>query len=336
MRSLAYRAAAATALISVAACSGVTSSSGSGALLPNTVNADFARIAPAQNNTSLYVATGSNVLAFHPPKNKPPFCTISNGTNIPVDVDIDGQGNTYVANFGGPSVSVYPANCGTLSTTINVTYGSPTSVVVSGSTIYVGAQDSMGYGEVNVCTLSGCTGELKIPSSIYTKYPEYQLNAVAVDHDGNVYANGFINVSVGAPANVLVEWPGGSSAGKIVKGYYNKRLEAKGPFAAQAIAFDTRRNLMAGYFSGSGGYLVVYHGCPRSCKPHVFHLIHPSPDGLAINNAGSKVYVADFGAGVIDVYAYRGTSGIKYESTISDGLSKDGPGGLAIFPPAQV
>jgi hypothetical protein len=282
------------------------------------------REAPAGTKKGIYVGEffTSNILgyAWDASKNLPPICELP--ASFVVDVATDPSGDLIDPDGGSREVIVYhgPAMCGSQIGSFSDTAGQPSDAATHNAatgTIYVGNIQATGqaYGNVSVCTLAaGCSAVLS-NSAIGG-----QLFSVAEDKHGNVYASGYVNPTGGhgnGSGAALVVWRNGTGSGTVIKSYRNKwpgGLEVDR--AGNLLAFDT--------FAKNAGALFVYTGCPSQCKAHgPFPLKGESVYGK-VNPKSNLLMVGDFEYGKVDVYRYRGTKGITYLYSFSNGISPSG------------
>jgi hypothetical protein len=286
------------------------------------------REAPASIAKGVYVGEqlAHSVFGYFPRndrENNGPACTLSPGAS-PVDLASDRQGNVIVAEQGGfYGVEVYSgaSMCGaSLGTSSDDSFPqSAASRDAATGLIYIanleGPQGQ--HGTVSVCTLAaGCTGTLSTPVL-------FGESSITVDAHGNVYVSGDVTPSGTA---ALVVFKHGTGAGHVITAYENA--------SPGALDVDRDGNLTAidPYVRGVG-QLYVYSGCPDHCLAHGPWFLKGLSQSGKVTRKGDHYYAADYANGTIDVYAYKGTDGIKYAYSISKGLSQDQQvSGVAVTP----
>jgi hypothetical protein len=230
---------------------------------------------------------------------------------------------SYIAEYG--------PNCGAqIGSSVLDPYGSFSfALKVYGKTWYVGNQygPSFSPGNVAVCSASGCSSELTA-SAKSGGFGE--LLGLAVDHQGNVYADGYQGKGANA---MLYEWDHGQMPGHVVKSFQGSTYVATG------LQFDNNGNLAGITLAASMYQFVVWSGCPKSCTvngPYALQSNTQAEFGV-LNKDSTLFYVANYGtgsSGSIDVYAYHGTSGVTYKYSITNGLPTGvyAPSEIAAYP----
>lgn len=283
--------------------------------------------APANIANAVYVAAyfgNTPIFAYDystTQKNLPPICDVP-GSYV-VNVATDTRGDLIDPDGGSRTVTIFrgPSPCGNKAGSFADNAGQPSDAAswnaLTGK-IYVANIQATGHanGSVSVCTLAaGCTAVLTSHAI------SGQLFGIAEDKAGNVFASGYTTAqNTGAS---LVYWKAG--AGNPI------RLSAYKNITPGGLTMDPSGNLLSP--DTFNRKLWVYSGCPFKCVAHgPFALKGQSVYGR-VNSTGTTFEAADFEYGRVDVYAYLGTSGIRYRYSFSAGLD---PGadveGIAIDP----
>lgn len=260
-------------------------------------------------------------------RNKAPICSITKGVNFPTAIASDSSGNVYLdystfnsSEFGMPPyyVDVYAPNCGKKIAKIKdpfISGDEPRQIAFANGHFYVGNQIGQTGQQANVavCSLKKkkCTGELTGSGSVKIG----SVIGVVADASGNVYASVYEGSS---STTALVEWPKGRGTAKIVATpSVGSCYTSPGP-----MAVDSQGSLLEG--DSYCGVLFVFTGCPTACvQAATLPFEDADSSGFVLSPDNKTLYVATE-LGWVDVYAYSGVKGIKYEYAINDGLSKSG------------
>jgi hypothetical protein len=234
---------------------------------------------------------------------------ITDGINGPEGLAIDNNGNLYVANFVGNTITVYERGTTSPSRTLTES-GGPTDVVVDGSG-YVYASDSEGGIDVYP---SGATLPIR---RLTNPAVRYGVTGVGISASNSVYATGFSSPNSTGPA--VVKFAHASGAGK--------RLHLKGLVFPFGVIIDTNNDLVvtdSGPYYGQGAVLIY----PLSKRSPSEKITLPGPIHSAFNNPENLLYVPQgqfgyFGVGVYDYPSLALVTTVPIE---------DYPGGAALSP----
>lgn len=261
------------------------------------------REAPDSARGGVYVAQANGAgdgLVFgyglHNRADNAPKCSISGLKFEETQIASDAKGNLYLPNVATSALQVFAPHCGRLVKTFDDSKsgGGDLAVAVDGSVAYVG-----GGTHVSACGGGGCTRELTDDSI-------FQLESVAVDHSGNVWAS-YYNQSF-APA--LIVWRGGQMPGRTVSGYANQNTPG-------GLTFDRHDTLVSIQSRFQHVYVYRCEAATASCtNTQTFTLKAASVFG-ALNAKNTNYQATDYAFDAIDVYAYPS---FKYLYSYSNGL----------------
>jgi hypothetical protein len=261
--------------------------------------------APDSAKRGIYVSvTGAapGILGY-PSNNKsngPPTC--SENTQA-YNVAVDRGGNVIVSGDSGVTVFRGPSMCGQQLGSFQTRFGDPavdaTSPDAANGTIAVGIvqEDGSGVGGIELCTLkSGCTGNL-VSGQIN------EVLAVAMSAKG-CWASS-------ADPTALTYFKTCSGSGQTATGYENQ--------SAGGLDIDPHGNIVS--LSQTSAQVYVYSGCNPACKVigGPFSLRGQAVYGH-LNKDGSRLAIADYQAGSIDVYEYTPRK-ITYLYSFDNGIS---------------
>jgi sugar lactone lactonase YvrE len=209
---------------------------------------------------------------------------ITDGISASQGLATDNNGNLYVANLGGNTITVYKPGATSPSLTLTESNG-PLDVAV-GKNGYVYASDYQGGIDVYA---PGATSPIRRLTSPF--FP-YRVTGVGVDASNNVYATGG---SVGSsssyadPAVVRFAHARGSGT----------NLGLTGLVFPAGVIIDKNNNLVVSDEGGSE--ILIYR--PRQTSPSGTMTV-PSPIRSAINKPENLIYVpesnSNYGVGVYD------------------------------------
>ena len=184
---------------------------------------------------------------------------ITDGINGPEGLAIDNNGNLYVANFAGNTITVYERGTTSPSRTLTES-GGPTDVAVD-EIGYVYASDYEGGIDVYP---SGATLPIR---RLTNPAVRYGVTAVGISASNSVYATGFSSPNSTGPA--VVKFAHASGAGK--------RVHLKGLVFPFGVIIDANNDLVvtdSGPYYGQGAVLIYPPG-KRSPSEKITLLARP-------------------------------------------------------------
>jgi NHL repeat-containing protein len=252
--------------------------------------------------------------------NQQPIKTLTSGLQQPEGVTVDTNGDLYVTNFRGQSVSIFKRGANTPYKTLNDPNEVPGNAVIDST------------GTVYVCNYEGISGGTPGPPGSVSVYaggatsPTSTLPApfghwvlwCGLDNKHNLYAGYTDNVST---SNVW-EFPGGSGPGSS--------LGLKIGFPGQ-MNFNSKGNLVIADEKNSKADTFKLPGT----NP-VSSIATPSGGvvvGLTLNSKSTHLYLADYATG--QVYEYSYPKGTLIDTITPNGGSGDITG-LAADPAAPL
>jgi hypothetical protein len=286
------------------ACAGANPAT-PGVAPPASVNAErpsWWREAPDSARAGVYVAqangAGDGLVFGYGPHNRgdnPPQCSLSGLKLEETQIATDAKGNLYLPNVALSALQVYAPHCGRLLKTLDDSEGGgDLAVAVDGTRSYVG-----GGTHVSACGGSGCTVKLTDDSIL-------QLESIAVDHSGNVWASYYSQSLVPS----LIVWPGGQMPGRVVTGYVNQNTPG-------GLSFDKDNTLVSIQSRFLNVYVYRCQAATASCtNTQTFTLKAASVFG-ALNAKNTNYQATDYANDSVDVYAYPS---FKYLYSYSNGL----------------
>lgn len=227
---------------------------------------------------------------------------ITDGINGPLGLATDGQGNVYVANGGGGTITVY--KYGETSPTRTLTEeGSPDDVAVAANGAVFGGDV---LGAVEVFAPGSNT-----PAALLTNPAIVQAYGVCVDEANNVYATG--SGPKGAPINpVVIGYIGQSEPGQ------NLHLRKKYLALPVWCALDRNNNLVvADYWPHPKPGIRIYP--PGKKRPMKSFGKVDTPERSALDLTAGKLYVPEGSYNVLNVYSYPAGKLIKSMPGVGSG-----------------
>lgn len=260
------------------------------------------RQAPEAARAGVYVAQAngsSDGVVFgygpHDKANKAPGCSVTGLHFGETQIAVDPKGRLYLPDIETGAIAVYAPHCGSLLRTISDPGGSDVAVAAVDGSLFAAA----GGTHVSVCRDGACSRKLTDDSIL-------QIESVAVDHLGNVWAS-YYNQS-GAPS--LIVWPNGSMPGRVVNGYVNANTPGD-------LSFDVHDNLIS--IQSRFTHVYVYEcaaGVANCINTGTFALKAASVFG-SLNAKSTDYQVTDYANDSVDVYRYPD---FKYEYSYDRGL----------------
>jgi hypothetical protein len=261
--------------------------------------------------------------------NGPPVCSVGPIATDYANIAVDRQGDLIVL-YDDNIITVFagPGLCGPELGSINdpyfgVVFGNsiasrnvqgPSGRIVVGSGV---PKRERGHGGVSVCTLSGGCAP-----PIGRKYVNTVVS-VALAPNGDCWASGYNELSFdGLVYFAHCRGPAVPVTGATGDG--NLDIDANG-------------NLVQGPAPEEGGGLTIYSGCNPACKLVGGPFSFQENGTFEKLDASSKHFIVaagTFSQPKLDVYAYS-TTGIKYEYSISKGLSPSDVVSGAAFSPGS-
>jgi hypothetical protein len=227
--------------------------------------------------------------------NQQPIKTITSGLQQPEGVTVDTNGDLYVTNFRGQSVSIFKRGANTPYKTLNDPNEVPGNAVVdSTGTVYV-----CNYEEVNGGT-AGPPGSVSVyaggatspTSTLAAPFGDWVLWC-ALDNNHNLFVG---YTDLGSTSNVW-EFPGASGPGSS--------LGLKIGFPGQ-MAFNSKGNLVVADELNSAADTFKLPG-----KHPASSIATPSGGtvvGMTLNAKSTHLYLADYATGQVYEYSYpKGT-----------------------------
>lgn len=259
------------------------------------------REAPATVRAGVYVgqANGSSdgiVFRYRAAerRNQAPACSIASQNFSQSQIAADAAGNLYSPNVATGAVDVYGPACGNLIASVADPYGAPLDVAAHASGFY-----AAGGTTVAACTLNGCSSALTDPSI-------FQLETVAVDSHGNVWASYYGQSS--GPS--LIVWPGGVMPGRVVTGYVNQNTPG-------GLLFDRQDRLISVQTLFTHVYTYRCSAAKATCRNTAIFSLQAASLFGALNARNTNFQATDYANDSVDVYAYPG---FTYEYSYNRGL----------------
>jgi hypothetical protein len=203
---------------------------------------------------------------------------ITDGINQPEGLATDSNGNLYVANLTGDTITVYRP--GTTSPSLTLTESDGPLDVAVGSNGYVYAGDE--GGGIDVYPPGATSPSTRLTNSVFSR-----VAGVGVDTSNNVYAAG----DIGATTGVVIEFVNGSGSGT--------NLGLSGLKEPTGVIIDKNNNLVVSNFKRHRiGIYPPGHTSPSR------HIEVPFPDRSAINQAENNIYVPEGDRDRVRVFTY--------------------------------
>ncbi len=261
------------------------------------------REAPDTVRSGVYVAqangSGDGLVLAYPAQNKAnkaPECSITGQSFQETQIAADSTGNLYLPNVATGTVNIYAPHCGNLLRAVPDPNRSDLSVAVDGAKFY-----AAGGTHVSICSMNGCAAALTDNSIL-------QLESVAVDHSGNVWASYY---NQGARPSLIV-WVGATMPGRVVNGYDNQNTPG-------GLLFDRRNTLIS--VQTRFTHVYVYHcnaGTASCINAEILSLHGPTVFGT-LNAKNTAFQATDYANDSVDVYAYPS---FRYKYSYSNGLNQ--------------
>ena len=179
-------------------------------------------------------------------------------------------------------------------------------------------------GNVNQETVAVYPPGASQPSKYLTVPKAQQVLGVAVDAKHNLYVS-FDTQSGGYGTGRIVKYPGGSGKPR------NLGIKL---VSASGLAFDTAGNLIACDSADSSPSQAACYVFKPGTKSPLRTLTLPNgyPVGVALNKAGTKLFVGLNSYGAVEVFNY---GNFKMIDKITNGAAAS-PNSVAVFPPAPL
>lgn len=264
--------------IAVTACS---SSSAPTGVTPGAANQTHGGMRDAGPNGFVYVAcTQVGEIAIESGYGY--FGKITDGINEPEGLATDKNGNLYVANQRGKTITVYPPGATSPSLTLTES-DKPGDVVVGGNGyVYAGDLD----GGVDVYPPGGTSPVRRLTNSALSRI----VSGVGVDASNNVYATGLSTGSFGRARPAVVKFANGSGSGT--------NLGLSGLKYPDGVIVDKNNNLVVTNRRGRQGEILIYPPGQTSPSGTIGTYVGP-PVHSALNKAENRIYVPE-----TDEYVY--------------------------------
>ena len=203
---------------------------------------------------------------------------ITSGMNEPEGIATDKKGNLYVANLGGPTVTVYKPGTTIPSRTLSEPDG-PDDVAV-GSNGYVYAADV--DGGIDVYPPGATSPSSRLTSSDLA----YGVYGLGVDGSNNVYGGGF-----GAAGAAVVIFPNASGSGT--------NLGLTGLDDPTGVLIDNKNDVVVSDFEQEA--ILIYP--PGKTSPSSTITV-PDPDRSALNKTEGEIFAPEGDYSGVGVYDY--------------------------------
>ncbi len=304
--------------------------------ISETANNDIREITPA-GIVSTFAGTGVNG-EINGPGNTATF-------NSPYQMAFDASGNMYVADGGNMVIrKITPAGIvstfagtgaqgSTDGTTLTATFNTPYGIAVDGAgNVYVADR---GNSTIRKIGLTGQVTTYTVLDGSIAPLNNTGLGYLAIDASGNLYFGDSNQVKMVTPSGVVTVFAGSTTAGFAngtgAAAAFNKlvgiAVDAVGNmYVGDAVNSIIRRITPAGVVTTLAGNLG--HGYVNGVSASASF---NTPFGVAIDNTGNFLYVADWGNNLIRKIAITGYS---IDKSLPTGMSFDPTTGIISGTPA--
>lgn len=266
--------------IAVAACSSTNAPT---AVTPGPANQHVSTLSgamsPETTQTKLLYASNSNgnVVDIFSVPGYSMTGQITHGIKRPEGLATDKNGNLYVANLKGDTITVYAPGATRPSLTLSESDGPIDVAVASNGYVYAGDEG----GGIDVYPPGATSPSTRLTNSVFSR-----VAGVGVDESNNVYAAG----DIGKTTGVVIEFVNGSGSGT--------NLGLTGLVESTGVIIDENNNLVVSDFPQ--GRIFIY---PLGHTSPSRKLKVPFPKRSAMNEAENEIYVPE-SHGRVGVYTY--------------------------------
>ncbi|HEY1656287.1 MAG TPA: hypothetical protein VGF86_14370 [Candidatus Tumulicola sp.] len=230
--------------------------------------------------------------------------SLAGNLSTPQGIGVDQQRNVYVANAEGQNVLVYANGSTSPTGTLEDPDKFPIDVAVgSDGTVYVANGSGPMFGSGNVVVYPRGASE---PTQTLNNKHFLHVAGVALDKGGNLFVS--YNAALGSGAGGVVEFKAPAFTHTV-----NMRITLEN---AAGVGFDRAGHLLV--IDQNIPSLNVYNVGRRTPVATL-----PLPGAswfFAFNQDSSRLYVADYALGEIDVFRYRPTA-LKQTNKITNGIT---------------
>jgi hypothetical protein len=263
----------------------------------------------------LYVSDpiGNDVAVYHESGSKQsPIATITQGIAGPAGLTVDGEGDLFVANTAGNSITEYEPNGTSPETTYSQSVLGPVDVAVdSAGTVYVA-----NFYSFVASVVEFSSGSQKPSLTIADPCSCYPVG-LTLDSKGDLY----VAYDDYYEQTLVYEYAPGSTKGVSLGLQFNQtRWEAAG------LAFDKSANLLVANATLPG--VQIYPAGKLSSSKTFGN--RGAPRFVALDSTEKSVFVSDTAANAVEEYAYP--SG-RMTNVITSGLKS--VYGVAVNPPGE-
>jgi sugar lactone lactonase YvrE len=258
---------------------------------------------PIGNDVAVYHASGSK---------QSPIATITKGIAGPAGLTVDGEGDLFVANTAGNSITEYAPNGTSPETTYSQSVLGAVDVAVDGAgTVYVA-----NFYSFVASVVEFSSGNQKPSLTIADPCSCYPVG-LTLDAKNDLY----VAYDDYYEQTLVYEYAPGSGKGVLLGLQFNQtRWEAAG------LAFDKSANLIVANATLPG--VQIYPAGKLS--PSTTFGKRGAPRFVALDSTEKSVFVSDTSANAVEEYAYP--SG-RMTNVITDGLKS--VYGVAVSPPGE-